>query len=279
MKKLVMFMGLVSAALVLGAQDFNPALYEDSSLSGFEGRRFRLSEEDAGKFKIPAIYLSGEDGSLLFTDSGRQGSLELETEIPWPALRDGQSVTLYISAYGPWVWDRQLDAIDYGGNRLVRADAEGTGVWEAPSSGGGSAPDNRPVVSGGSGSGRTGDRTGIPAANPTVDEIASSREVSPGFDYGRVPLPGTPRRVVVQISGKAPVQGRRYRLQVGSFSIQGNAVRASDKLRELGLNPAFERHENNLRVVLPRVPGEDVIDTAKKLGVAGFTEIWCQEEP
>ena len=81
----------------------------------------------------------------------------------------------------------------------------------------------------------------------------------------------------MQISGTPPRQGRYYRLQVGSFAVPGNATRAANSLRELGLNPAFEEFKTNIRVVLPRIPGEDVVETARKAGGAGFSEIWCRE--
>ena len=111
-------------------------------------------------------------------------------------MQSGQPVTIYVSAWGLWVWDRRLDAIDYG-------------------------------------------------KQPTAP----------------------------------PRQGRYYRLQVGSFSVPGNATRAANSLRELGLNPAFEEFRDNIRVVLSRIPGEDVVETARKAGSAGFSEIWCREEP
>jgi hypothetical protein len=169
-------------------------------------------------------------------------------------MTSGQKVTVYFSAQGPWVWDRQLDAVDYGNNRLVQADGSAAG---------------------------DSDPAGIPVTSPTPAEIASSRETAPdsaGFDYGRAPQVG-PRQVMVQISGNPPLEGRYYRLQVGSFSVRGNATRAANSLREAGLTPAFEEYRNNVRVVLSRIPGEDVVETARKIGSAGFTEIWCREEP
>jgi cell division septation protein DedD len=134
--------------------------------------------------------------------------------------------------------------------------------------------------------GQTAARTNIPATNPTTEEIASSREkpaemsspaAGPSGGYGYAPT-ATPERVIVQISGKTPQRGRYYRLQIGSFSVRGNATRASNKLREFGLSPAFEEFQNKVRVVLTRVPGDQVISIAEKVGAAGFSEIWCREE-
>jgi hypothetical protein len=66
---------------------------------------------------------------------------------------------------------------------------------------------------------------------------------------------------------------------VGSYSVRGNATRAAGSLQKAGLNPAFEEYHSNVRVVLSRVPGEDVVETARKIGGAGFSEVWCREEP
>jgi hypothetical protein len=256
MKKLTLICGLLILILPLAAQTFDPAAYGEETFSGFNGWREAFPGEDR-KFKIPALYSSGEDGGMLFMDPGLEGEIKFETEDTWPPMTSGQKVTLYFSARGPWVWDRSLDAIDYGGGRLVQAGEEG---------------------------GPAGSLAQVPASNPSPEETASFREspqgsgLSSGFDYGRAPGP-EPRRVVVRISGKAPLQGRRYRLQVGSYSIRGNAARAAGSLEKAGLYPAFEQHQNYVRVVLPGIPGEDVVETARKIGGAGFSEVWCREEP
>jgi hypothetical protein len=66
---------------------------------------------------------------------------------------------------------------------------------------------------------------------------------------------------------------------VGSYSIRGNAARAADSLKKAGLSPAFEQHQNYVRVVLPGIPGGEVVETARKIGAAGFSDVWCREEP
>jgi hypothetical protein len=272
MKKLVMFIGLACIAVgLLFAQAFNPVQYEEITLSAFNRWQNENTGGDVRKFKISLLYNSKEDITLRFIGSSLEGNLNFETESLWPAMQSGQKTTVYFTAQGPWVWDRQLDAIDYGNNRLVQADSIGS-----------LAQGTVPPVGGGSSTGSS--RT--PATNPTVEEIASSQEKpaveSSGgaYNYGYAPTTTVqPERVIVQISGKAPQRGRYYRLQIGSFSVRGNATRASNKLRELGLSPAFEEYQNKVRVVLARIPGEDVVAVAQKIGSAGFSEIWCREEP
>jgi hypothetical protein len=323
MKKSLLFTILACAVIgTLPAQSFEPASYEESTL--FDFNAWRLNHSEAGedkKFKIPVLFNSAEDVSYRFIDAALEEQAEFESEFTWPPMRSGQELTIYVTAWGPWVWDRHLDAVDYGNGRLVQAETGGSmagrpgsgraaesegqpqtaggrvpGARSAPESegqpqttggrvpGARSAPESegQPQTAGGAGGKTPGPAAKVPAANPTPAEIASSQEApaapAGNFDYGRAPRVA-PRQVVVQISGKPPQRGRYYRLQVGAFTVRGNATRAANSLKSAGLNPAFEEYRNNVRVVLPRVPGEDVVETARKIGGAGFSEVWCREEP
>jgi rare lipoprotein A len=75
-----------------------------------------------------------------------------------------------------------------------------------------------------------------------------------------------------------PGDTKRYRIQVGSYKMARNAVDAFDKLKNLGLNPAYERHEEFFRVVLAGVGADEVRLLAEKLGSAGFREALLREE-
>jgi rare lipoprotein A len=55
-------------------------------------------------------------------------------------------------------------------------------------------------------------------------------------------------------------------------------VDAFDKLKTVGLNPAYERSGDVYRVVLAGIRAEDVEAIAGKLGNAGFTEAVIREE-
>jgi hypothetical protein len=287
MKKLVMFIGLICATIgLLSAQVFNPGQYEESTLSDFNRWRLAAVGGESRNIKVSVLFESRKDVTLQFVDPNLNEEISFETESLWPHLLNGQKVTLYFTTLGPWIWDRQLDAIDYGNNRLVQASAIESLPQEAvPLVGGVTSAGGISSLS--TGSTQTANRS-VPAANPTTAEIASSREKpaeetapASGFNYGTAPKTAAPppQKIIVQISGRAPQTGRYYRLQVGSFSVRGNATRASDKLKALGLSPSFEEFQNKVRVVLPRVRGEDVVATAQKIGSAGFSEVWCREEP
>jgi rare lipoprotein A len=76
---------------------------------------------------------------------------------------------------------------------------------------------------------------------------------------------------------------KNYRLQVGSFRVARNAVDAFDRLKNSGLEPAYERFTNAdnveyYRVVLAGIPGINIQSTVDKLNTAGFREAIIREE-
>jgi len=76
---------------------------------------------------------------------------------------------------------------------------------------------------------------------------------------------------------------KSYRLQVGSYKNARNAVDAFEKLKNAGLNPAYERFSGDadseyFRVVVAGIRGTDVQTTAEKIGSAGFREAVIREE-
>jgi rare lipoprotein A len=83
-----------------------------------------------------------------------------------------------------------------------------------------------------------------------------------------------------QIKGKIPPAGidKSYRLQVGAYRIPRNAAETFDKLKNAGLNPAYERNGDFYRVVLAGLRPEDLQDAAAKIGAAGFREALIREE-
>jgi rare lipoprotein A len=83
-----------------------------------------------------------------------------------------------------------------------------------------------------------------------------------------------------EIKGGAPVQGsgKIYRLQVGAYKVERNAVDVFDRLKDGGLNPAYERNGELYRVVLAGIKAEDVSLVVEKLGAAGFQEVFIREE-
>ncbi|MDR3145066.1 MAG: septal ring lytic transglycosylase RlpA family protein [Treponema sp.] len=83
-----------------------------------------------------------------------------------------------------------------------------------------------------------------------------------------------------QIKGKIPPAGadKSYRLQVGAYKIPRNAAETFDRLKNAGLNPAYERNGDYYRVVLAGLKPEEIQDAAVKIGAAGFREALIREE-
>jgi rare lipoprotein A len=75
-----------------------------------------------------------------------------------------------------------------------------------------------------------------------------------------------------------PAANKVYRLQVGSYKVARNAVETYEKLKNAGLNPAYERNGEFFRVVLSGVRGNEVQSVTEKLGSAGFREAIIREE-
>ncbi|MDR1900457.1 MAG: SPOR domain-containing protein, partial [Treponema sp.] len=86
-------------------------------------------------------------------------------------------------------------------------------------------------------------------------------------------------RPAAELKSAAPLtHDGAYRLQVGSYKIARNAVDAFEKLKNAGLNPAYERNGEYFRVVLAGIRGEEVSAVAEKLGAAGFREALVRVE-
>ena len=133
-----------------------------------------------------------------------------------------------------------------------------------------------------------------PAVN--TNEVNTINTTTPVLTHAPTPVPA-PTTTVVSVSKPVvvhvPVQvnltpqiniipNKTYRLQVGSYKLARNAVDAFDRLKNSGLNPAYERfiNDNNeyFRVVVAGVNGSDVQSTVEKLGDAGFREALIREE-
>jgi len=76
---------------------------------------------------------------------------------------------------------------------------------------------------------------------------------------------------------------RNYRLQVGSYRNARNALETFERLKNSGLNPAYERYTNGdnieyYRVVVAGVSGIDVQSTVERISAAGFMEALIRQE-
>ena len=109
----------------------------------------------------------------------------------------------------------------------------------------------------------------IPAAR--IPEAAPQAPIIPPVFYPAPPA---------EIRGGIPPAGsaKLYRLQVGAYKIPRNAVEAFDKLKNAGLDPAYERSGEFYRVVLAGLKAGDIPSIAQTLGNAGFKEALIRAE-
>jgi rare lipoprotein A len=111
-----------------------------------------------------------------------------------------------------------------------------------------------------------------PAAPPAVAPAA------PPAATPVVEAPADPNAAVIR-PGIPPLgTAKRYRVQVGAYKVTRNAVDTFDRVKGIGLEPSYERHDDYYRVVLTGIKAEDIRNLAGKLGSVGFREILVREE-
>jgi rare lipoprotein A len=219
--------------------------------------------------------------SALFTAA--HPTLPFGTVLTVTNTHNSRKVTVRVNDRGPFVSARILDVSRAAAEQLdmlVTGTApvivESTGP-AAP--GGSAAAPSAPVPGSGPGPADPGwtaapaeqAAPAVPAPAPRVDQ----------FVQPPVPVPGGSAYPAVPAALKPdapPAPGKIYRLQVGSYRIARNAVDAFERLKNVGLNPAYERNGEFFRVVLAGVRGADVPSVAEKLGAAGFREALIREE-
>jgi rare lipoprotein A len=112
-----------------------------------------------------------------------------------------------------------------------------------------------------------------PAAGPEAGQAAVS--------YPAAVEPEPPSRSgAIHIIGAMPAaeSARIYCLQVGAYKIPRNAIDALEKLRNAGLNPAYEKSDDLYRVLLPGLTAGDIPPVSEKLKTAGFTQVIIRKE-
>jgi len=124
-----------------------------------------------------------------------------------------------------------------------------------------------------------------PAQEPTTQlEIINVPADSPLVqEYYKAPAPVAQEfynAPAAKIVGGIPPAGssKTYRLQVGAFTVPRNALNAFDKLKNAGLNPAYEQNGEFYRVVLAGLKANEIQAIAQILANNGFKEAIIREE-
>ena len=123
--------------------------------------------------------------------------------------------------------------------------------------------------------------TPVPVQEPQAP-VQMAPEPAQVFPVPAAPVatPSVFQAPAAQIRGTVPDpdNANLYRLQVGSYNVPRNAVIAFERVRDLGLNPSYEQHDNFYRVVLSGLRAADIPVIAQILGNAGFREVIIRQE-
>jgi len=238
--------------------------YWQEGIASWYGREFEGRPTASGEIFDPAL-LTAAHPNLPF------GTLLLVTNI-----HNNKSVTVRINDRGPFVPARIIDVSRAAAERI---DMVVTGTAPVRIERIGSTADSNsgnPVVGA-----QILPQTAVPAV-PQAPSSAATVFTPPVVVQPVVvqrdalivqPAPSnlklTPASIII-------LPDKNYRFQVGSFRVARNAVDAFDRLKNAGLNPAYERYSDSggefFRVVIAGVRGSDVQTASEKISAAGFKE-------
>ena len=82
----------------------------------------------------------------------------------------------------------------------------------------------------------------------------------------------------IKVTGRIPgaQDSNVYQMQVGAFRQTVNAQRAFDRLKNVSLDPVYERHLDLTRVMIVGIAARDVPYYIEKIESAGFTEVFIK---
>jgi hypothetical protein len=296
----VFFYMLIVTAILGNAQAIDRSRYREITLPQFEEWKQGVPREGTEPilFKARVTFEEVSETTISFAAPDNQTSIYFTADRTWPEMEEGRPVLIYFTASGAWSWNRVLDGIDNGSTP-----AGDPSVDDLATAGAAAAPDPADEAAADLAYEQYDDQAGYDEeeeadafegqdqenfpAEPEADKEPEAdgpgdRDISPQ----QPPPPAPPARPSVsrspapsvKITGAAPRPGRVYRLQVGAFTVEGNAARALSRLKDAGFNPRYEESGQYLRVVLSGVRAADVKAYAERIGRAGFSEIWCREE-
>ncbi len=262
---------LMAAAASAFAQSIEPA-FPKSGIASWYGPEFEGKATASGELF---------DSSLL---TAAHPTLPFGTELRVTNAHNGRKVDVRVNDRGPFVAARIID--------LSRAAAEkldmiitGTAPVSLEIVG---EPSSAPGSSGQAAPAQAADHepAAVPeplvmAAYPAQAAAASEPAVPETAAAVAAPAPaesGMRKSAALKPRPTDAANGKRYRLQVGSYKLVRNATEAFNRLKQAGLEPSYERFGDLYRVVLVGVGAAELDSYAERLGGAGFAEALVREE-
>ena len=264
MKNIIVILIIFLVTFVnLGAQTQNAEVFRQEGIASWYGREFDGRPTASGE-----IF----DSSQL---TAAHPALPFGTKLTVTNMHNNKSVTVRVNDRGPFIPLRivdvsraaagQLDMI-VTGTAPVRIESVNAVVWQNP-------PVNAQP--------QAAAQVIFPQVITNAPVAVAPVVTTPVVTAPVVPALSTPAlRLFPSIN---IVPDKTYRLQVGSYRIDRNAIDTFNRLKNSGFNPAHERFTDNnnidfYRVVLAGIPGTDVLSLSQRLSAAGFREALIREE-
>lgn len=241
-------------ALLCSAAGFAEGqLYKENALASYYGEAFQGRPTSSGEiFDMYAM-------------TAAHKTLPFGTMLEVTNLENGNSVVVRVNDRGPFVADREIDLSQGAAEKLGMITAGVARVSISILSEPGKETEAAPA--------------GLPE-NEEVPAVAAAPHPEPVLRDERRPEPrpepalrDAPRPEPRPEPG-APV----WRIQLGSFAREENALRMVRSLRAAGLDPAYERHEGAVRVVLAGIEDRRLEDVKHTLQEAGFRDYILRRE-
>ena len=265
-------------ALLCSAAGFAEGqLYKENALASYYGEAFQGRPTSSGEiFDMYAM-------------TAAHKTLPFGTMLEVTNLENGNSVVVRVNDRGPFVADREIDLSQGAAEKLgmitagvarvsisilsepgKETEAAPAGLpenEEVPAVA--AAPRPEPVL--------RDERRPEPRPEPALrDGPRPEPRPEPALRDGPRPEPvlRDERRPEPRPEPGAPV----WRIQLGSFAREENALRMVRSLRAAGLDPAYERHEGAVRVVLAGIEDRRLEDVKHTLQEAGFRDYILRRE-
>jgi len=125
--------------------------------------------------------------------------------------------------------------------------------------------------------------------NETSDTIAEAQAAQPAYTNGKEANSNTAQNTIKRSPSAQPEQtpaqvyspgtsGVLWRIQLGAFTREENALRLVVQLRKVGFDPAYERTEKTVRVVLTGIQPADLEKVKGVLAEHSFTDYVIRQE-
>jgi rare lipoprotein A len=266
-RNIFVFLVLTGVVAFSAAQTANDGLFRQEGIASWYGKEFEGKPTASGEIFNPNLFTAAHPSQpfgTLLTITNKQNM---------------KKVTIRVNDRGPFVSSRiidlsmaaadALDMINTGTAPVIVEKAlnavlgpvldTGTLMKQKPGTAAAERNTELEIVN-------------VPPDSPLAEELYRQPAPPSAQEFYNAPA--------AKIVGGIPPAGssKSYRLQVGAFTVPRNALNAFDKLKNAGLNPAYEQNGEFYRVVLAGLKASEIQAIAQILANNGFQEAVIREE-